>query len=53
MLFGMNFERIGQNRGAAMGRGPQANNLGSKPYQTVIPILSFMIQCDLNRHMSR
>src|ERR1035438_7845494 len=52
VVLGMNFERIGQDRCAAMGCWPQPDNLGSKLYETVVPILSFMIQCNLNRHRS-
>jgi hypothetical protein len=33
-----------------MGRGPKAHHLWPEHHHAVIPVLGFMIQCDLNRH---
>jgi len=33
-----------------MGRGPKAYNLRPEHHHAVIPVLGFVIQCDLNRH---
>ena len=36
-----------------MGRGPEPHHLRPEHDHTVIPILSLVIQCDLNRHSLR
>ena len=53
MLFGVDFQRIGKDRRAAMRRRAEAHDLGAEFDKAVVPVLSFMIQRDVNRHRLR
>ena len=48
MLLGCDLERIAEDGGPAVGRRPQANDLGAEFDQPVVPVMRLVRQGDLN-----
>ena len=50
MLLGRDFQRIGQNPRATVGRRAQADDLRAEFDSAVVAIMRDVMQCDMNRH---
>lgn len=50
MLLGRDFQRIGKNSRAAVGRRAQADDLRAEFDSAVVAIMRDVMQCDMNRH---